>query len=112
MLVGVVVAGGCAHAPVTPRRAPVAHAGNQGGSWELVLPGSGVATRLADAEPGAELARRDEALSLRTPDDAWPPSDVPSLSRTRRLHLRSRPDEILYFRRGEPHHHHWWPHDY
>jgi hypothetical protein len=94
--------GGCA-AAVPHRQAGVVE-GNQGGSWEVVVPGPASAALLAEASGSPEYSRRDVALGLRTYDpstaaDPWPPRDAPRLDRARRLFIRGRSDEILYFRR-------------
>lgn len=94
---------GCATA--VPQRPRGARAGNQGAAWETVLHSPRVASALAGKDPSIypEYSRRDDALALRTYDPAnavepWPPRDRPSLDRARRLFIRSRPDELIYFR--------------
>jgi hypothetical protein len=93
------VAGGCGGGSYV-RRAPLAAAGakNQGGSWELVMPG-GQETR-ASLEAGAEDFRRDWILASQEPSDlpadAWPEPYRPGLERTRRLFISNQPDEFLY----------------
>ena len=114
-LLAALVAGGCGQSYV--RRAPLAAAGakNQGGSWEVVMPG-GQETRAA-LEEGPEGARRDLVLATGEvsdlPADAWPEPYRPGLERTRRLFIDARPDEFLYlgtewwspaWRSGYP----WW----
>lgn len=104
---------GCATA--VPRRPPGARAGNQGAAWEAVLHSPRVAAALAGQDPAVypEFARRDDALSARAYDPAnavapWPPRDRPSLDGARRLFIRSRPDELIYFRSGTDRPHHFY----
>ncbi len=88
---------GCAE-PVA-RRPGGLTAGDQGGAWEVVLPGAATAQELAQ---GVEQSRRDDALSIRdyctATADAWPEPDRPTLEGARRLFLEERADEFLYFR--------------
>lgn len=87
--------GPVARRPLGPR------AGNQGGSWEVVLDGA----RLARAEREPEIARRDESLNPRvdapvTALDSWPERPRPSIDRPRRVFTTGSFREYLYFRPG------------
>ena len=98
---GTVVLGGCATR--VPERDRGVFAGNQGASWELVLPGA----RVGADDAGWELARRDEALGavptpVATALDEWPTEPRPSLDRARRLYLRDNARTIIYFDRTGP----------
>jgi hypothetical protein len=88
-VLGLGVLAGCA-GPVE-RRAVAPSVGEQGGSWEVVLPGA--ATQLA---MGPESSRRDETLGGIDEAPAW--ADRPSLDHARRLQLDERADEYIYFR--------------
>lgn len=92
---------GCA-GQATSRPDPIAHAGHQATSWDAVLP----SPRLAAAEPGFEHSRRDDALNIRDLQQAAA-EPGPSLDHPRRLRVRPRPDEVIFFRRGR-HHRPWW----
>jgi hypothetical protein len=96
--VGALLAGGCASPP--PRQIQGAFLGNQGGSWEAMLPPDGAA--LADA--GTETWRRDSALNLTEAGsiletDLWPEPYRPSLDQTRRVFISSCPGTVTYFGR-------------
>jgi hypothetical protein len=93
---------GCASAPTTPQRAAIAEAGHQAASWDTVLPGPGLAT----AEPGPEYTRRDAVLNIRDLEQASL-EPAPRLDRPRRVFVRPRPDEVIFFRRGHDHRR-WW----
>jgi hypothetical protein len=96
---------GCA-AQLPARPAAIA-VGNQGGSWESVLPGPRVARSELETggAPGWEYARRDEALSYRPAQallatDAWPEPPRPSLDEAYYLYIPRQPSVYLYFRSG------------
>ena len=111
VVAGLAGLGGCA--TDVPSRDGGPYAGNQGGSWEVVLPGRAV----AQAEPGPEAGRRDEDLNIRDSRprlalETWPEEDRPGLDRARRLSLPRRSHQYLYIsdrpRREHRHHHHGW----
>jgi len=85
---------GCA-AEGPPRTATAPFAGNQGGAWEVVLPGGILG---ASAQEGFEVTRRDELLNDRTGEAPLDYADRPTLDGYRRLHLHERPDDVIYFR--------------
>ena len=96
----VLALGACA--TKVPERHRGTFVGRQGASSILVFDGPGVVERLAGAEPGFELTRRDSTLSARpvtamSAVDEWPTAARPSLDRARRLYLRDRSRTILYF---------------
>ncbi len=105
---------GCGHALRAPefRRSEGLPAGNQGASWESVLPGPA----FAQVTPGPEYSRRDAALSYR-PDDPmlasseWPERQRPELGRWRTLRLPRDASGVIFFQpapedRGRDHHGH------
>ena len=81
---------GCAQS--VPHRAAAVFVGDQGGAWEVVLPGADVSQELAY---GAEASRRDAALG--GCDEAPPMEERPSLDDARRLFLDHRANEFIYF---------------
>ena len=85
---------GCDSSPVQ-RREISNGAGNQGGAWEVVLPGGQAA---ADFSSGPELARRDESLNDRLCTCPLAEEDRPSLDGVRRITVRQRAGELIYFR--------------
>jgi len=104
-IAGTVTLGGCATR--VPERDRGVFAGNQGDSWELVLPGANVGALGAGAGPGWEVARLDGRLgmppvAIATALDEWPTEPPPSLDRTRRLYLRDSARAIIYFDRTGP----------
>lgn len=96
--VGALLAAGCASPP--PQQVRGAFLGNQGGSWEALLPADGSAV-LATGEEGW---RRDEALNVTRAGsiletDLWPEPYRPSLDQTRRVFISSCPNNVTYFGR-------------
>ena len=94
---------GCA-APVARRPAAMG-AGDQGGAWEVVLPGGPSGRQLA---MGPESTRRDEAMNYRAPEVTID-ADRPSLDESRRLFFSRQADELIYFRPAGPYR---WRGDY
>lgn len=98
--IALLAAAGCSTA--VPSRAAGSPAGNQGQSWEVVMPGGESRTLVYD---GSEYDRLDEALNNR-PDEpivgagAWPEPSRPSLDRAAWLYLPQRANQVLYYRRG------------
>ncbi len=79
---------------------------NQGGSWEVVLPGGSTGPQLAQ---GPETSRLDAVLA-RGPaslieESYWPDFRGPRLDRLRRIWLTGEPEHLYYFRPGPA-----WPH--
>ena len=110
-LAAVLAVGGCtapqaSHGPSVAARAGEAGAlvGNQGASWEVVLPGGSTIPRLAS---GPERSRRDAELAADPSDvvrDSYWPDASPRVQDLRRFWLTGSPREVLY--------HSHWPHVY
>ena len=81
---------GCA-APVA-RGPSGANIGNQGAAWEVILTGGQAGAELV---AGSETARCDESLNHR--DQDLMDADRPSLGRARRVSIRDRADDLVYF---------------
>lgn len=101
---------GCGRALRAPefRRSEGLRQGNQGASWETVLPGP----KFAHVTPGPEYARRDAALSHRPNEPMlaskdWPQQQAPDLGRWRTLRLPRDASSVMFFQAGperRPHH--------
>ncbi|MCL4221998.1 MAG: hypothetical protein KJZ65_11595 [Phycisphaerales bacterium] len=96
----VLTLGGCGQALRPPefRRSEGLREGNQGASWESVLPGPA----FAQVTPGPEYARRDAALSFRPNDPMlashdWPERQSPELGRWRTLRLPRDASSVIFF---------------
>lgn len=94
-------AGGRSAAQVWPH----ADAGNQGGSWEAILPTATLprAAEVGSDGAGWEASRRDLALAgpldvAYQPADVWPASGAPRLDDLRRASLSPRPELIIFYR--------------
>jgi hypothetical protein len=111
-LTAVLAVGGCAAPPQASHGPSVsAHpgeagalVGNQGASWEVVLPGGSSTPRLA---AGPEQSRRDAELGLHSAglvEDSYWPDGSPRVQNLRRFWLTGSPREVLY--------HGAWPYIY
>jgi hypothetical protein len=93
---------GCSTA--VERRAAAPYVGSEGASWSVVLPSPALADEhyLAVSELHGEYARLDGRLGVGSvttgyPFDTWPDEGYPTLDRTRRITIGTRPDSVTYF---------------
>jgi hypothetical protein len=86
---------------VTARTEAAAPVGNQGGSWEVVLPGGSTGPQLG---AGTESVRNDLLLA-RMPEGIiqesyWPDARQDRLERLSRVFISADPRQVYFFRAG------------